>query len=136
MKTNPFVSSQSRKVRKAYFNANKQVKHVALSAPLSKELRHDYGIKRLPIRRGDEVAVVRGKFKGRTGAVNHVKLRSLRITIESCTVKKITGDAVPVPIHPSNVSITKLKLDKGRNELIKKIRASREVILKRLGHTP
>jgi ribosomal protein uL24 len=134
MKTNPFVSSQARKVRKAYFNANKQAKHVALSAALSKELQRQHGVKRLPIRREDEVSVVRGKFKGRGGQVTAVKLRALRILVETCENKKASSEVAKVPIHPSNVTITKLKIDKGRKNLIEKIRKSREVILEKLGH--
>jgi large subunit ribosomal protein L26e len=134
MKTNPFVSSQARKVRKAYFNANKQSKHVALSAPLDKELQRQYGVKRLPIRREDEVKVVRGKFESRTGHVTAVKLRALRILIESCENKKVNGETSKVPVHPSNVVITKLKIDKGSKSLIEKIRKSREAILEKLGH--
>jgi len=132
MKTNPFVSSQARKVRKAYFNATKEAKHVALSAPLSKDLQQTHGIKRLPIRRDDEVKVVRGKFKNRNGRVTAVKLRTMRITVESVSVTKLSGATAFVPLHPSNVVITKLKMDKHRKELIDKRHLGREAALKKL----
>ena len=134
MKTNPFVASQARKVRKAFFNATKEEKHVALSAPLSKELQQTHGIKRLPIRRDDEVQVVRGKFKSRNGRVTAVKLRAMRITVESVSIQKLSGETTFVPLHPSNVVITKLKMDKHRKELIEKKKAAREAALSKLGH--
>jgi large subunit ribosomal protein L26e len=134
MKTNPFVSSQARKVRKQYFNATKDEKHVALSAPLSKELQQTHGVKRLPVRRDDEVTVVRGKYKTRSGRVTAVKLFPMRITVESVTVSKINSQTVQVPLHPSNVTITKLKMDKHRKELIEKKRQGRQKALVSLGH--
>lgn len=133
MKTNPFVASQARKVRKHYFNATKEEKHVALSAPINKELQTTHGIKRLPIRRDDEVQVVRGQFKGRSGRVVAVKLRSMRINVESVTKQKINNETVFIPIHPSNVVITKLKMDKYRKTLIEKKKLGRDKALEKLG---
>ena len=133
MKTNPFVASQARKVRKHYFNATKEEKHVALSAPLSKELQTTHGIKRLPVRRDDEVKVVRGQYKQREGRVVAVKLRSMRINVESVTKQKINNENVYIPIHPSNVVITKLKMDKHRKELIEKKKLGRDKALQKLG---
>jgi len=132
MKTNPFVSSQARKVRNAYFNATKEAKHVALSAPLSSDLQQTHGIKRLPIRRDDEVKVVRGKFKNRNGRVTAVKLRTVRITIESVSVTKLSGATAFVPLHPSNVVITKLNMDRHRKGIIEKRHAGRDAALKKL----
>ena len=135
MKTNPFVASQARKVRKQFFNASKEEKHVALSAPLSKDLQQTHGIKRLPIRRDDEVQVVRGKFSSRTGRVTAVKLRAMRINVESVSITKLSGETAFVPIHPSNVVITKLKMDKHRKELIEKKKKAREDALAKLGRS-
>lgn len=132
MKTNPFVSSQARKVRKSFFNATKEAKHVAMSAPLSKELRETHGIKHLPIRLEDEVQVVRGKFRSRVGRVTAVKLRSMRINVESVSVTKLSGSTAFIPLHPSNVVVTKLKMDKSRKELIEKKRVAREAIKAKL----
>lgn len=133
MKTNPFVSSQARKVRKHFFNATKEEKHIAMSAPLSKALQKEYGIKRLPIRRDDEVEVVRGQMKNRTGKVVAVKLSTMRINVESVTKQKMSNETVFIPIHPSNVVITKLKMDKHRKGLIEKKRQNREKALQKLG---
>ena len=134
VKTNSFVSSQASKVRKAYFNATKDQKHVALSAPLSKELQEQYGIKRLPIRREDEVRLTSGTKKNREGKVTQVKLSEMRIYVDSVTKERLNGNAVPVSIHPSNVVITKLKMDAARKKLIEQRRDNRVKILAKLGH--
>ena len=100
MKTNPFVSSQARKTRKHFFNATKEEKHIAMSAPLNKELQKQYGIKRLPIRRDDEVEIVRGQMKSRSGRVTAVKLSTMRINVETATKQKMSNETVFIPIHP------------------------------------
>ena len=134
VKTNPFVSSQARKVRKAYFNATKDEKHVALSAHLSKELQETHKIKRLPVRRDDEVRIVSGGRTKLEGKVTDVKLSEMRIYVDSFTKDKVNGQQVKVPIHPSNCVIIKLKMDKHRLELIKKKAENRAKALEKLGH--
>ena len=135
MKTNPFVSSQARKTRKHFFNATKEEKHIAMSAPLNKALQKEYGIKRLPIRRDDEVEIVRGQMKSRSGRVTAVKLSTMRINVETATKQKMSNETVFIPIHPSNVVITKIKMDKYRKNLIEKKRQNREKALAKLNKT-
>lgn len=60
MKTHETVSSSRRKSRSAHFNAPSHVKYHLMSANLSKELQQKHGIKSLPVRRDDEVLIVRG----------------------------------------------------------------------------
>ena len=134
VKTNPFVSSQARKVRKAFFNATKDEKHVQLSAKLSKELQEQYGIKRLPVRIGDEVKLSSGSQTKREGKVTQVKLTQMRIFVDSYTKEKLNGQSVQVPLHPSNVVLTKLKMDSARKKLIEQRRVARVKILANLGH--
>lgn len=69
MKTHQEVSSSRRKNRVAHFNAPAHVKYKLMSANLSKELREKHGIKSLPIRKDDEVLVVRGGFKDTQGKI-------------------------------------------------------------------
>ena len=134
VKTNPFVSSQARKVRKAFFNATKDEKHVQLSAKLSKELQEQYGIRRLPVRIGDEVKLASGSQTKREGKVTQVKLTQMRIFVDSYTKEKLNGQSVQVPLHPSNVVLTKLKMDSARKKLIEQRRVARVKILANLGH--
>ena len=129
---NPFVSSQARKCRKQYFNATKDAKHVALSAPLSKELQQTHGIKRLPIHRDDEVQGTIGE-RSINGKVLEVRLRQMRVIVENCGKVKDNGQHVALPVHPSNLVITKLKMDNHRKELIKKKSKARSAALAKLG---
>lgn len=48
------------------------------------------------------------------------------IHIERVNREKVSGQSVPLGIHPSNVVITKLKLDKDRESILERIKAGRE----------
>lgn len=89
----------------------------------------------LPIRKDDEVQIVRGKHaKEAVAKVTSVYRRRYCIHVDRIIKEKTNGAQVPVPIHPSKVQITKLKLDKDRKNLIerKKVRASCLPIASRL----
>lgn len=75
-------------------------------------------VRSIPIRKDDEVKIVRGKFKGREGKVSTVYRRKFVIYVERATRDKATGTPAPVGIDPSNVIITKLKMDKDRKLII------------------
>ncbi|CAG5113747.1 Oidioi.mRNA.OKI2018_I69.chr2.g7837.t1.cds [Oikopleura dioica] len=97
-----------------------------MSAPLSKELRSKYNVRSLPIRKDDEVMVVRGHYKGQsTGRVTSVYRKKFVVHIERTQREKINGTTVNVGIHPSNCVITKLKLDKDRKAMLESRAASR-----------
>jgi large subunit ribosomal protein L26e len=83
-------------------------------------LRKEYGVRSLPIRKEDEVKVVRGSYKDREGKVGQVYRLKFAIQVEKVTKEKSSGSSVPINIHPSNVVITKLKLDDDRKALIAK----------------
>merc|ERR1712096_122237 len=118
MKFSPDVSSSRRKSRKAHFQAPSSVRRKILSAPLSAELRNKYLVRSMPVRKDDEVHVVRGFFKGREGKVLTVYRRKFCIHVKRVTRDKANGGTVNVGIHPSNVVITKLKLDKDRKNIL------------------
>ncbi len=122
-------SKQPRKQRKAYFNAPLHIRHKFMAAPLSKELRKEYGIRSLPVRTGDTVLVLRGDFKGHEGKVVRVDLKKMRIYIEGVTRRRADGTQVYIPVHPSKVMITKLDLsDERRRAVIERKRKAREAM--------
>ncbi|MCX8204074.1 MAG: 50S ribosomal protein L24 [Candidatus Nezhaarchaeota archaeon] len=107
--------------RKALFNAPLHIKHKMLAAHLSKELRQQYGFRSLPLRKGDTVMVMRGDFKGVMGKVVEVDTSKLRVHVEGVMDEKMDGTKYYVPIHPSNLLITKLDLsDKARRAVIER----------------
>lgn len=71
-------------------------------------------VRAVPLRKDDEVQVVRGDFKGREGKVVAVYRKKFVVHIERVTRDKANGAPIPVGIHPSNCVITKLKIDKDR----------------------
>merc|ERR1712086_873811 len=114
------VSSSRRKSRKAHFSAPSSVRRKIMSAHLNKELIQKYHVKSLPIRKDDEVIVVRGSNAGREGKVIPCYRKKYVIHIEHVTREKSNGSTVNVGIHPSNVMITKLKLDKDRRSILER----------------
>ncbi|MDI6720863.1 MAG: 50S ribosomal protein L24 [Candidatus Aenigmarchaeota archaeon] len=109
-------SAQTRKQRKYRYNAPLHARHRMLSAHLSKELRKEMGFRSLPLRKGDEVAVMKGEFKKSRGKVLRADLKELRVYIEGIKRKKVSGQEVDVPLDPSNLKITKLNLDDSRRK--------------------
>merc|ERR1712139_297700 len=118
MKYSPNVSSSRPKSRKAHFTAPSSVRRKIMIAHLNKELIQKYHVKSMPIRKDDEVIVVRGINRGREGKVIQVYRKKYVIHIERVTREKSNGSTVNVGIHPSNVMITKLKLDKDRRAIL------------------
>merc|ERR1712206_9086 len=127
MKFSPNVSSSRRKSRKAHFNAPSSVRRKIMSAHLNKELIQKYHVKSMPIRKDDEVIVVRGINRGREGKVIQVYRKKYVIHIERVTREKSNGSTVNVGIHPSNVMITKLKLDKDRRAILDRKDTTKEL---------
>ncbi|KAI6250993.1 60S ribosomal protein L26-2 [Erysiphe necator] len=126
-KINSSLHSSRRKSRKAHFNAPSSVRRTIMSAPLSKELRDKYNVKTIPIRKDDEVLVVRGSNKGREGKITSVYRLKYVVHIERVVKEKSSGQSVPLGIHSSNVVITKLKLDKDRERILERKKIGREI---------
>ncbi|MCC6062020.1 MAG: 50S ribosomal protein L24 [Desulfurococcales archaeon] len=117
------ISSQPRKVRKRLFNAPLHQRWKLLTAKLSEDLQKEHGIKRLPVRTGDTVKILRGDWRGHEGKVVEVDLKRVRIYVEGVTIKKADGTPRYYPIHPSKVIITKLgEVDEVRRKIIERKR--------------
>lgn len=125
------VSSSRRKSRKAHFAAPSSIRRKIMSSALSKELRNKHNVgpwfiynlkgdesfkqcRSLPIRKDDEVRIVRGKYKGREGKITQVYRKKWVIHVDRVQRDKSNGATAPIGIHPSNVVITTIKLDKDR----------------------
>mmetsp|Transcript_12715 Transcript_12715/g.18226 ORF Transcript_12715/g.18226 Transcript_12715/m.18226 type:complete len:144 (+) Transcript_12715:68-499(+) len=120
MKFSPNVSSSRRKSRKAHFTAPSSVRRIIMSAALSSELRKKHNVRSMPVRKDDEVSVVRGTYKGREGKVIQCYRKKWVIHIDRITREKQSGATVQVGIHPSKCVITKLKLDKDRRAILER----------------
>ncbi|KAJ1509496.1 60S ribosomal protein L26 [Coelomomyces lativittatus] len=91
MKRSKHVTSSRRKNRKAHFTAPSGVRRILMSAPLSKELRQKYKTRSMPIRKDDEVRVVRGSFQGREGKVLKSYRKKYIIHIENVNRERVNG---------------------------------------------
>lgn len=122
-----------------------------MSAPLSRELREKYNVcpskhiaahsqsltvlflqvRAIPIRKDDEVTVTRGYHKGRDAKVTSVYRLKYVIHLERTAKEKSNGTSAPIGIAASKVIITKLKLDKDRENILERIKKGREEKAKR-----
>jgi large subunit ribosomal protein L24 len=107
-----------------------------MSVAVSKQICQEYGVPRLtlPIRKDDTVRVICGKFKSEAPAkVTRIQRRKYRVFIDNIQREKANGAQVKVPIHFSNLVITKLKLDGFRHQLIKKKVQRKKLARRKLG---
>jgi large subunit ribosomal protein L24 len=80
-------------------------------AHFSKELKKQYNRRGFPVRKGDSVTVMRGKFKKRSGKIARINTDKYRVYIEGIMIKRTDGTERQAGTHPSNLRITKLNLD-------------------------
>ena len=90
-----------------------------LSANLSKELRKKYGKRSIPLRKGDVVKVMRGKFSKKTGKILAVNSKRLNVEIEGLQIKKQDGSKANVRFTPSILQITELNAEDKKRITIK-----------------
>jgi large subunit ribosomal protein L26e len=99
-----------------------------MSAALSKELRGKHNVRSIPIRKNDEVMIVRGTYKGREGKITQVYRSKYVIHVEKISRQKVNGQTVPIGIHPSNAVITKIHMDKNRQNLLDRKASGRSLV--------
>jgi len=104
-------SKLPRKQRKYRYNAPLHLRHKFLSSHLSAELRKKYGKRKFPLRKGDEVLVMRGSFAKKKAKVVNVDLKKSRITLENINRQKKDGTKINVYFNPSNLKIESLFLE-------------------------
>src|SRR5438309_10765921 len=113
------VTSKPSKQRKMFFNAPQHKRRRRLAARLSDDLTKNHKVRRLPVRTGDSVRVMRGDFAGLEGKVQRVDYSNGRIFVEGMSREKAAGVASQLPIHVTKVRITNLNLsDKWRSGLL------------------
>ncbi|KAL0228046.1 hypothetical protein RCL1_004189 [Eukaryota sp. TZLM3-RCL] len=126
MKRHIDVTSSRRKQRKAHFTAPSGDRQKLMSASLSKELREKHGIRALPIRRDDEVKVLVGSHKGHEGKITQVYRKKFVVMISGLSKDKANGSSVQIPVHASNVQLTRLRMTRNRQTRIEAKAAGRQ----------
>ena len=126
-------STQPRKQRKYRINAPLHTRHKFLNAQLSKPLRQKYGKRNLPLRKGDEVLVMRGNFRKKKAKVTSIDLKHSLIVLENIQRSKRDGTKVNVYFNPSTLQIQSLTLDDKKRLAVldrKKYKESKEKTIK------
>jgi len=104
-------SKQPRKQRKYRYNAPLHIKSKFMSVHLSKELKEKYKKRNATARKGDNVKVLRGQFKGKTGKIDRIDVKKTKAYITGVEVAKKDGTKAFYPFDPSNLIIIELNLD-------------------------
>ena len=114
------ISSSKRVQRKRQLGASSSLKRKLMSCHLVKSLRDQYKLRSLPIKRGDEVKILKGKAKGQSGKVVQVYRKKNIIYVDKINREKQNGQTVFLPIKPSYCVISKLLINKDRTKTIEK----------------
>jgi large subunit ribosomal protein L24 len=122
------ASKQPRKQRKYRANAPLHLRKEFVSINLSKELRKKVGKRNIPAKKGDKVKIFIGKFKGKTGKILTVNLKTSKIIVEEIQVKKQDGSKASVKLQPSNLQIIEMadRKFKEKKETVKKDKQKEE----------
>ena len=83
-------------------------------------------VRSIPLRKDDEVTIVRGSNKGREGKVTSVYRLKWVVHVDRVVREKSNGQSVPLGIAPSKVVITKLRMVKDREQILERIAKGRE----------
>lgn len=129
MKIKSKMSKQPRKQRKYWiYDAPWHRRRKLMVTALTKEAQMRYGVKRMPVRVGDRVIVVKGKYKGIIGKVIDVDTERFFVYIDTVTRRRNDGRIVHVPIRVWNVRIVELDLsDETRREILERKRKIAQV---------
>lgn len=103
-------SSKPRKQRKALANTPLHQKNKEMRAPLDKSKYKSSGVKRVTIRTGDTVKVIRGSRQGHEGKIAKVDLKKGKVSIEKALLQKADNKEVPLWFDASNLVVTKVDL--------------------------
>ena len=104
-------SKQPRKQRKFRANAPLHLRRKMVSVSLSKELKKKHDKRNFPVRKGDNVSIMRGEFKGKSGKIENVDMKKMKVLIDGIYRTKKDGSKVAVMFEPSNLQIKELVLE-------------------------
>ncbi len=104
-------SKRPGKQRKYSAKAPLHKKRKMFSVNLSKELRKKHTMRNIVLVKGDEVKIMRGKFKNKKAKVKKIEIKKLRVFLDGITVKKMDGSSSDVPMKASSLQIISLNLD-------------------------
>lgn len=110
------MTISARKQRKRLHTMDSTSSRRTMVVPLSPDLRKQHGVKRVALRKGDTVTVVKGdkEIRGVEGKISFVDTRSRKVTIDGITIPKADGKQSARPVTFSNLMVTILAQDPKR----------------------
>jgi large subunit ribosomal protein L24 len=117
-------SKQPRKQRKFRANAPLHLRRKMISVSLSKNLREKHDKRNFPVRKGDNVSIMRGEFKGKSGKIESVNMKKMKVVIDGIYRTKKDGSKVAVMFEPSNLQIKELVLEDKKRKVSLERKAS------------
>ena len=124
-------SKQPRKQRKYLANAPLHIRKKFVSSNLSKDLRKSHKKRSIPLRKGDVVKIIRGKFKGKQGKIIGINLKNSKVLVDGIQVKKQDGSKLNVKLQPSNLQIIELNIEDKKRLKQRNKQKSKENALKK-----
>lgn len=108
------MSARSERRRIHSLHNSAAVRHMVV--PLSEEMAKQHGVRRLPVRKGDTVLIVKGDkgARGMEGKISSLDRRTGKVIIEGITITKADGKQTARHVHYSNLMITNVFQDKMR----------------------
>jgi large subunit ribosomal protein L24 len=114
-------SKQPRKQIKFRANAPLHLRRKMISVSLSKELKKKHDKRNFPVKKGDSVSIMRGEFKGKSGKIENVDLKKMKVEIDGIYRTKKDGSKTNVYFEPSNLQIKEMDLtDKKRKAALER----------------
>ncbi len=102
------VTRQPRKQRKALYSNPLHLKRKMLHAHLSRELRASMGKRSVLAAKGDSVKILKGRFKGISGKISKVNVKTSFVSVEGAMAKKQNGKETPAKLRPNQFIITEI----------------------------
>tara|TARA_Y100000310_G_scaffold342215_1_gene444353 strand:- start:5036 stop:5425 length:390 start_codon:yes stop_codon:yes gene_type:complete len=117
-------SKNPAKQRKFRYKAPLNILQKFMHVHLSPELRKKHNFRRVMVKKGDTVTVVRGQHRKKSGKVTRVMLKQEKVFIEGIERSKGEGAVSPIALKASNLMITSLDLEDKRRK--KKLDSKKE----------
>ncbi len=107
-------SKNPRKQRKYRYRAPLHLKRKMLAVHLPKDLRQKYKMRRITVRAGDKVKIIKGDFTGSEGKVERVDTKGCLIFVAGIEKVKKDGTKALIGTAPANMLIIELNTDDKR----------------------
>jgi len=108
------ASKKPRKQRNYVRNAPLHIRNKLVGSHLSKDLREKLKKRSLRVRKGDKIKVMIGQHKGKSGPVEKVDTKRMKVYITGIEFVKKDGSKSLYPVNPSNLLIQDIAEDKRR----------------------